>query len=228
MLGVNIFENTSQTFRFHPGPIFKQLVLADEINRASPKTQSALLEAMAERQVTIDGVSRDLPSPFFVIASQNPLNQSGTHPLPESQLDRFNMQLSLGYPSFESEKSMLQEPDELPVLSTIIKLDQLALLQSKIPQVSVSESVVNYILNLVNLTRASNDFPNAISPRGTKALYRSAQASAFVKRRDFVTPEDVQFVLPAVFEHRLRGQLLSATATTYCEHLLQQVDPLAA
>jgi MoxR-like ATPase len=117
---------------------------------------------------------------------------------------------------------------ELPILSTIIKLEQLALLQNKIPQVSVSESVVNYILNLVNLTRNSNDFPNAISPRGTKALYRSAQASAFVKRRDFVTPEDVQFVLPAVFEHRLRGQLLSATATTYCEHLLQQVDPLAA
>jgi len=228
MLGVNIFENTSQTFRFHPGPIFKQLVLADEINRASPKTQSALLEAMAERQVTLDGISRELPSPFFVIASQNPLNQSGTHPLPESQLDRFNMQLSLGYPSFESEKSMLQEPDELPVLSTIIKLDQLALLQGKIPQVSVSESVINYILNLVTLTRNSNDFPNAISPRGTKALYRSAQAAAFVKRRDFVTPEDVQFVLPAVFEHRLRGQLLSATATTYCEHLLQQVDPLAA
>ncbi|MFT4653252.1 MAG: MoxR-like ATPase [Kangiellaceae bacterium] len=228
MLGVNIFENTSQSFRFHAGPIFNQLVLADEINRASPKTQSALLEAMAERQVTIDGVTRELPSPFFVIASQNPLNQSGTHPLPESQLDRFNMQLSLGYPDFESEKSMLLEPDKLPTLQTIINLEQLALLQAKVVQVSVSESVVNYILNLVTLTRESNDFPNAISPRGTKALYRSAQASAFVKRRDFVTPEDVQFVLPAVFEHRLRGQLISPTATTYCEHLLQQVDPLAA
>jgi MoxR-like ATPase len=225
---VNIFENTSQSFRFHAGPIFNQLVLADEINRASPKTQSALLEAMAERQVTIDGVTRELPSPFFVIASQNPLNQSGTHPLPESQLDRFNMQLSLGYPDFESEKSMLLEPDKLPTLQTIINLEQLALLQAKVVQVSVSESVVNYILNLVTLTRESNDFPNAISPRGTKALYRSAQASAFVKRRDFVTPEDVQFVLPAVFEHRLRGQLISPTATTYCEHLLQQVDPLAA
>ncbi|MFT6268990.1 MAG: MoxR-like ATPase [Alphaproteobacteria bacterium] len=228
MLGVNIFENTSQTFRFHSGPIFNQLVLADEINRASPKTQSALLEAMAERQVTIDGVTRELPSPFFVIASQNPLNQSGTHPLPESQLDRFNMQLSLGYPDFESEKSMLLEPDELPTLNTIVNLEQLALLQAKVVQVSVSDSVVNYMLNLVTLTRESNDFPNAISPRGTKALYRSAQASAFVKRRDFVTPEDVQFVLPAVFEHRLRGQLISPTATTYCEHLLQQVDPLAA
>ncbi len=228
MLGINIFENASQSFRFHPGPIFNQLVLADEINRASPKTQSALLEAMAERQVTIDGVSRALPSPFFVIASQNPLHQSGTHPLPESQLDRFNMQLSIGYPDFESEKLMLQEPDEIPFLQSIIPLDQLALLQSKIPQVSVSDSVVNYILKLVTLTRQSSDFPNAISPRGSKALYRTAQAAAFVKRRDFVTPEDVQFVLPAVFEHRLRGQLISPTATTYCEHLLQQVDPLAA
>jgi MoxR-like ATPase len=228
ILGVNIFEQSSQTFRFHAGPIFKQLVLADEINRASPKTQSALLEAMAERQITIDGVSRALPSPFFVIASQNPLNQSGTHPLPESQLDRFNMQLSLGYPDFESEKSMLMQPNATPTLNTVIDLEQLILLQDKVSQVSVSDSVVNYILNLVNHTRESHDFPNAISPRGTKALLRCAQAAAFVKRRDFVTPEDVQFVLPAVFEHRLRGQLISPTATTYCEHLLQQIDPLAA
>lgn len=228
MLGVNIFENASQTFRFHRGPIFNQLVLADEINRASPKTQSALLEAMAERQVTIDGVTRELPSPFFVIASQNPLHQSGTHPLPESQLDRFTMQLSLGYPSFESEKSMLLEADEMAKLNTIISTEQLAQLQHNIAQVSVCDSVVNYMLNLVSHTRQSTDFPNAISPRGTKALYRCAQASAFIKRRDFVTPEDVQFVMPGVFEHRLRGQLISPTATTYVEHLLQQIDPLAA
>lgn len=228
MLGVNIFEQASQTFKFHAGPIFNQLVLADEINRASPKTQSALLEAMAEKQVTIDGVSHNLPAPFFVVASQNPLHQSGTHPLPESQLDRFNMQLSLGYPSFSSEKAMLKEANKKPMLETIIDIDQLRLLQEKVSQVSVSDAVINYILNLVTYTRTSSDFPNAISPRGSKALYRSAQAAAMVKRRDFVTPEDIQFVLPAVFEHRLRGQLLSATATTYCEHLLQQVDPLAA
>ena len=228
MLGVNIFENASQTFRFHPGPIFNQLLLADEINRASPKTQSALLEAMAERQVTIDGVSRDLPSPFFVIASQNPLHQSGTHPLPESQLDRFNMQLSLGYPSIESEKQMLQSPDDLPTLATVIDAEQLAHMQDKIQQVSVSDSVVNYILKLVTASRENTDFPNAISPRGSKALYRTAQAAAFVKRRDFVTPEDVQYVLPPVFEHRLRGQLISPNATSYSEQLLQLVDPLAA
>jgi len=228
MLGVNIFDKSTQSFQFHSGPIFNQLVLADEINRASPKTQSALLEAMAERQVTIDGVSHSLPSPFFVVASQNPLHQSGTHPLPESQLDRFNMQLSLGYPSFNAEKAMLLEDSIKPKLSTVIDLEQLNVLQTKVTRVSVSDSVLNYILNLVAFTRTSSDVPNAISPRGSKALFRSAQAAAFVKRRDFVTPEDVQFVLPAVFEHRLRGQLLSATATTYCEHLLQQVDPLAA
>ncbi len=228
MLGVNIFESASQTFQFHKGPIFNQLLLADEINRASPKTQSALLEAMAERQVTIDGVTRDLPSPFFVIASQNPLHQSGTHPLPESQLDRFNMQLSLGYPSFDSEKQMLQAPEDLPVLQTVIDTQQLAAAQDKIVQASVSDAVVNYIVNLATATRESSDFPNAISPRGTKALYRTAQAAAYVKRRDFVTPEDVQFVLPSVFEHRLRGQLLSPSATSYSEHLLQLVDPLAA
>lgn len=228
MLGVNIFENSSQNFRFHPGPIFNQLVLADEINRASPKTQSALLEAMAERQVTIDGVTRELPSPFFVIASQNPLHQSGTHPLPESQLDRFGMQLSLGYPSFEAEKEMLQAPDDIPVLSTVIDIEQLSIMQNKVSQVTVSDSVLNYILNLVSTTRTSNDFPNAISPRGAKNLYKAAQAAAFVARRDYAIPEDVQFVLPSVFEHRLRGQLVTSTASTYSEHLLQQIDPLAA
>ncbi|MDT0594138.1 AAA family ATPase [Glaciecola petra] len=228
ILGVNIFENTSQSFSFHKGPIFNQLLLADEINRASPKTQSALLEAMAERQVTIDGVTRPLPSPFFVIASQNPLHQSGTHPLPESQLDRFNMQLSIGYPDFDSEKAMLSEHDDKPKLATIISLEQLTLLQEKVGNVSVSEDVLNYILNLVKVSRESGDFPNAISPRGSKALYRTAQAAAFVRRRDFVTPEDVQHVLQAVFEHRLRGQMNSPTATTFSDHLLQQVDPMAA
>ncbi len=228
MLGLNIFESVSQSFQFHPGPIFSQLVLADEINRASPKTQSALLEAMAERQVTIDGKTRELPSPFFVIASQNPLHQSGTHPLPESQLDRFMMQLSIGYPDIESEKEMLLQSNKQLKLSTVINLEQLMGLQNKVRQVSVSDSVINYMLNLVRLTRDASDFPNAISPRGTKALFHCAQAAAFIKRRDFVTPEDVQYVLPAVFEHRLKGQLLAPTATTFSEHLLQQIDPLVA
>lgn len=228
MLGINIYDQTTHQFSFHPGPIFSQVVLADEINRASPKTQSALLEAMAERQVTTDGATRELPDPFFVIATQNPLHQAGTHPLPESQLDRFNMQLSLGYPDYASEKAMLLKENKAKDVATIIDLEQLKQMQDAVDDVTVSEAVVNYILNLVNLTRESGDFPNALSPRAAKALFNTAKAAAFVNRRDFVTPEDVQFVLAAVCEHRLRGQLVSQTATSFSEFLLKQVDPLAA
>lgn len=228
MLGINIYEQASSQFSFHPGPIFNQVILADEINRASPKTQSALLEAMAERQVTIDGVTRDLPTPFFVIATQNPLNQSGTHPLPESQLDRFNMQLSLGFPDYESEKAMLLNNNHADGLSTIIDIEALQKLQLLVDQVQVSDALIHYVLNLVNHTRKSSDFPNPLSPRAAKALLNTAKAAAFTNRRDFVTPEDVQFVLSGVCEHRLRGHLLTQTASSYSEHLLQQVDPLAA
>jgi MoxR-like ATPase len=228
MLGVNIYDQQSNKFSFHPGPMFNQVVLADEINRASPKTQSALLEAMAERQVTIDGKTRDLPSPFFVIATQNPMHQSGTHPLPESQLDRFNMQLSLGFPDYDSEKAMLLNSFDVPELSTIINLEQLQALQKSVDEVTVSDAVVNYVLKLVNYTRSSSDFPNALSPRAAKALLNTAKAAALIHERNYVTPEDVQFVLSGVCEHRLRGHLLSKTATSYSEHLMQQVDPLAA
>ncbi|MFC3120429.1 AAA family ATPase [Agaribacter flavus] len=228
MLGVNIYDQKNNAFSFHPGPIFHQLVLADEINRASPKTQSALLEAMAERQVTIDGESYKLPEPFFVIASQNPLHQSGTHPLPESQLDRFQMQISLGYPDFESEKHMLLNQDSPLILDTLLPIETLSVMQQTVTKVVVSDAVLNYLLKLVRLSRESSDFPNALSPRATKAIFRCAQACAFINRRDFVTPEDIQFVFPSVTEHRLRGQLYSQTGSSYSEHLLQQVDPLAA
>lgn len=228
MLGINIYDQKAGEFNFHPGPIFKQVILADEINRASPKTQSALLEAMAERQVTIDGMTRDLPHPFFVIATQNPLHQSGTHPLPESQLDRFNMQLSLGFPDYESEKAMLLNTDSAHQLTTVMQLDELEALQTSAQQVLVSDAVVNYVLNLVNHTRSSSDFPNALSPRAAKALLSTAKAAAFIHERNYVTPEDVQFVLTGVCEHRLRGHALTKTASSYSEHLLQQVDPLAA
>ncbi|MBT1449463.1 MoxR family ATPase [Glaciecola sp. XM2] len=228
MLGINIYDQTSQQFSFHPGPIFSQVVLADEINRASPKTQSALLEAMAERQVTTDGTTRDLPYPFFVIATQNPLHQSGTHPLPESQLDRFNMQLSLGYPDYASEKAMLLNDNEAKNVATIIDIDTLQQMQNAVDDVKVSESVVNYILNLVNLTRESSEFPNALSPRAAKALFNTSKAAAYVNGRNFVTPEDVQFVLSAVCEHRLKGQLVTQTASSFSEFLLKQVDPLVA
>lgn len=228
MLGINIYEQSTGQFSFHPGPIFNQVILADEINRASPKTQSALLEAMAERQVTIDGVTRDLPDPFFVIATQNPLHQSGTHPLPESQLDRFNMQLSLGYPDYDSEKAMLLNDSAGQALKTIIDINALQELQALVDQVKVSDPVVHYVLNLVSHTRKSSDFPNPLSPRAAKALLNTAKAAAFIHRRDFVTPEDIQLVLTGVCEHRLRGHSLARTASSYSEHLLQQVDPLAA
>lgn len=228
MLGINIFENNQQNFRFHPGPIFSQLLLADEINRASPKTQSALLEAMAERQVSIDGVTRPLPDPFFVIASQNPLHQSGTHPLPESQLDRFTMQLSIGFPSVEAEMAMLKNDLGPSTLKSVFNLEQLLSLQTKVVNIEVSDSLIKYILKLVNMSRESGDYPNAISPRGSKALLRASQAAAFVSERNYVIPEDVQKVFGAVCEHRLRGQLNSQTATSYSEHLLKQIDPIAA
>ncbi|MFC4699567.1 AAA family ATPase [Glaciecola siphonariae] len=228
MLGINIYDQSSGEFTFHAGPIFNHVILADEINRASPKTQSALLEAMAERQVTIDGNTRDLPHPFFVIATQNPLHQSGTHPLPESQLDRFNMQLSLGFPDYESEKAMLLNNNEASALDTIIDIQTLIGLQNEVDKIDVSDAVVNYVLNLVNHTRKSTEFPNALSPRAAKALLNTAKAAAFVHERSFVTPEDVQFVLSGVCEHRLRGHLVTKTASSYAEHLLQQVDPLAA
>ena len=228
MLGVNIFNSQNNSFEFHSGPIFNQLVLADEINRASPKTQSALLEAMAEKQVSIDGKTHFLPECFFVIASQNPLEQSGTHPLPESQLDRFLMQLSLGFPDRASEKAMLLNTLNIEDIDSLITVTDLMELQKRVTKVMVSDNVINYILSLVELTRTSNEFPNALSPRATKALYRAAQATAFVQQRDFVTPEDIQFVLPAVAEHRLKGQLISKTSSSYSEHLLSQIDPLAA
>ena len=229
MLGVNIYEADNHRFSFHPGPIFSQMVLADEINRASPKTQSALLEAMAEQQVTVDGKSYPLPTPFFVIATQNPLHQSGTNPLPESQIDRFMMKLSIGYPDFDAEKAMLKMSKVHSYPEAVLSHEQLKDIQERVKDVKVSDAVIQYILNLVNFTRQSNEFPNPLSPRASKAIYSAAQATAFVQGRDFVIPEDVQFILPAVTEHRLLGQdSISKQNIRLSDLLLKQVDPLAA
>jgi MoxR-like ATPase len=229
MLGVNIYEPDSHQFSFHPGPIFHQVLLADEINRASPKTQSALLEAMAESQVTIDGNSYELPKPFFVIATQNPLFQSGTYPLPESQIDRFTMKLSLGFPDFEAEKSMLLSNDNRSFSKTVLDTQQLLELQKKVSEVVVSEAVINYILTLVNATRDNPEFPNALSPRASKAIYHCAQAFAFIHDRTYVIPEDVQMIFPSVTEHRLRGQdQFVQNATSLSVQLLKKIDPIAA
>jgi MoxR-like ATPase len=178
MLGINIFDNSEQTFRFHPEPIFNQLVLVDKINRASPKTQSALLEAMEERQVSFDGKTRLLFSPFFVIGTQNPMHQSGTYPLPESHLDHFLMRIQIGYPDREAEKIMLktQQSNIQHELETVMDISEFIELQDAARQVYASDELLNYILRLVTFSRESNQFANPLSPRATKALLSSAKA----------------------------------------------------
>lgn len=233
MLGVNIYNTQKHSFEFHAGPVFSEVVLADEINRASPKTQSALLEAMEEKQVSIDGTTHPLPVPFFVIATQNPSYQAGTYPLPESQLDRFLMRISLGYPDTEAEKAMLrQQTHSLPVKSALTEAISPALLtnwQRSVEQVHASEPILDYLLRLVQLSRDNSEFPYPLSPRASKALLRGAQAWAFLHNRDFVLPEDIQAVFTAIAEHRLRG-----SQTDYREdgllsqRILDLTDPLAA
>ena len=207
ILGTSVFDKDTGQFVFHPGPIFAELVLADEINRATPKSQSALLEAMEEGQVTIEGATRPLPEPFFVIATQNPVSSGGTFSLPESQLDRFLMRLSLGYPARAAEKSLLlgeARRDLLPRLEPLLNHAELAAIQALIPQVRTSDALVDYVLRLVEATRSEPQFAWGLSPRASLALLAAARAWAFLAHRDYVIPEDVQAVLPAVVGHRLR------------------------
>ena len=231
MLGINIFDNNEQKFRFHPGPIFSQLVLADEINRASPKTQSALLEAMEEQQISLDGETHPLPSPFFVIGTQNPMHQSGTYPLPESQLDRFLMRIQLGYPDHQAEKQMLQQQQETVVnnLEAVITVQEFQAAQLSVSKVHASDALLNYILRLVTFSRESEQFANPLSPRATKAILKAAKSWAFVNNRDYIIPEDVQAILPSVAEHRLRSASSDfSTLGSLSKTLLEAVDPLAA
>lgn len=229
LLGVNIFDNQEQNFRFHPGPIFNQLVLADEINRASPKTQSALLEAMEERQVSLDGQTHKLPEPFFVIGTQNPLHQSGTYPLPESQLDRFMMRISLGFPSKDAEKQMLMQATELQQINQVLPVTDFIALQKQVGEVQASSNLLDYILRLVAVSRESERFPNPLSPRASKALLQASRAWAFIAGRDYVVPEDVQAVFAAVAEHRLRSSVSDLQGQdSLSQQLLEAVDPLAA
>ncbi|KDC51181.1 MULTISPECIES: AAA family ATPase [Pseudoalteromonas] len=205
ILGTNVFNSTEHSFTFHKGPIFSQVVLADEINRAGPKTQSALLEAMEEQQVTVDGKKYTLPNPFFVIATQNPLYQSGTYPLPESQLDRFLMRISLGFPPKEAEKRLILNMQKRDYSQLPKRIDQqeLAAIQSQISQITLSSPVIDYIIELVNYTRTSNAFAASLSPRASMALAKAARSWAFIDGRDFVMPEDVQAVFASVCQHRL-------------------------
>jgi MoxR-like ATPase len=208
VIGVAIFDRETSTFRFHPGPIFAQIILADEINRASPKAQSALLEAMEEHQVTAEGETRKLPEPFFVIATQNPMHQVGTFPLPESQLDRFLMRISLGYPDAKAERELLkgaERRDLIAQLEPVMNGQQLTDLQKAVPTMQVSDALLDYVQQLINHSRHSPRFTQGLSPRAGVAVLRAAQAWAMMEGRRQVLPEDVQAILPSVVGHRLHG-----------------------
>jgi MoxR-like ATPase len=207
ILGVSIYDARDASFSFHAGPIFTQLLLADEINRATPRTQSALLEAMAEGQVTIEGETRPLPQPFFVIATQNPVHQSGTYPLPESQLDRFLMRLELGYPHPKAEREMFlrrhSAAQEILTPRQCIDSNQLEAIRAAVSAVHASDNLLDYLQRIVAYTRQSPEFEVGLSPRGALALLDCAKTWAIMQNRGHVVPEDVQMVLPAVATHRL-------------------------
>ena len=204
--GVSIYERQKESFVFHPGPVFAQVLLADEINRASPKTQSALLEAMEEKQVTVEGATRPLPVPFFVIATQNPHDQLGTYALPESQLDRFHMRISLGYPDRAAERELLRGNDRREMvekLSALLAPHDLLELQQQVQKVHAAEPLLNYLQDLIAATRSGRWFLQGLSPRAGIAVMRAARAQAFLDGRDYVAPDDISAVLPQTTAHRL-------------------------
>ena len=206
LLGVSVYERGREGFVFHPGPVFTQVLLADEINRASPKAQSALLEAMEEKQVTIEGETRALPWPFFVIATQNPYDQLGTFALPESQLDRFLMRISVGYPDRAAERQLLAGNDRRDMLAGMLPTlspEDLLALQRQVQQVHAAEPLLNYLQDLIAATRSGRWFIQGLSPRAGIAVLRAARAQAFVSGRDYVAPDDIQAILPQTVAHRL-------------------------
>ncbi|NMP31562.1 MoxR family ATPase [Thalassotalea sp. M1531] len=229
--GISIFDQEQKAFVLHKGPIFSQLLLADEINRASPKTQSALLEAMEEHQVSIDGTTYELASPFFVIATQNPLFHAGTNPLPESQLDRFMMRLSLGFPDVEAEKQILlgkELKQKIENVETVLTHQQLIDIQQAVSKVTVSDAVLEYIIALCQVSRNDEFSGNPLSPRAGKALLKSAQAWAFIHQRDYITPTDVQAVFASVCEHRLDAGVMELNSeSSVASQVLSKVDVLA-
>jgi len=229
ILGTSIFNQTSAEFEFRPGPVFAQVLLADEINRATPKTQGALLEAMEERQITVDGTTYPLPRPFFVIATQNPVTQMGTYPLPESQLDRFLMRISLGYPDPTTERKLLKgfnPRQDMDKLKAITDGEGLAQLQQQVSKVFLSDALLDYVQRILAFTRESNRFRFGLSPRAGMALVQCAQAYALVSGRQHVIPEDIQTILPSVAEHRLAGSqdVTGHEGERLVDIVLKQVD----
>jgi MoxR-like ATPase len=226
VIGVSVYERNGGQFVFHPGPIFTEVLLADEINRASPKTQSALLEAMEESQVSVDGLSRPLPNPFFVIATQNPLHQVGTFPLPESQLDRFLMCISLGYPDRAAERSLLSgeaRRDMLKSLDATARPADLLAAQAEAKKVYVSAALLDYIQALIAHTRASGKYAEGLSPRGGLALLGAARAWAWLDGREHVIPEDVQNIMPCVAGHRLHATSRETGRALHGKELVSQL-----
>lgn len=206
VIGVSIYNPKDMEFEFRPGPIMGNIVLADEINRTSPKTQSALLEGMEEATVTVDGVTMIIPKPFFVMATQNPIDYEGTYPLPEAQLDRFLLKLRMGYPTHAEEIEVLKCAEKsapIEELSSVMSLEDLILLQKEVKDILVDDSIKNYIVDLANRTRKDSYVYLGVSPRGSLALMKASQAYAMLKGRDFVTPDDIQYLAPFVFSHRM-------------------------
>ncbi|RST71469.1 MoxR family ATPase [Siminovitchia acidinfaciens] len=230
VVGVSIYNPKEMEFTFRPGPIMGNIILADEINRTSPKTQSALLEAMEEHSVTIDGVTLNMEKPFFVMATQNPIEYEGTYPLPEAQLDRFLLKLEMGYPSPEEEVEMLTRSQKTPPiedLQPVISLDDLKNLQRQVKDIFVEETVKQYIVELASKTRSHPQVQLGVSPRASIALLKASQALAFLSGRDFVLPDDVQYMAPYVFCHRLilnsEAKYRGATAEKIIETMLTRI-----
>ena len=228
ILGVSVFERDTGKFCFQPGPIFAQVLMADEINRSTPKTQSALLEAMEEGQVSIDGETRPLPTPFFVIATQNPTFQTGTYPLPESQLDRFLMRIEIGFPSADAEREIMRGVDrrtQLRAMQPALSMTDLAQVRLEVDAVHAADALIDYVYRLVVHSR-QGDFGFGLSPRGALALLRASKAWALLHGRRHALPEDVQAVLGAVVEHRLRGAAETGAreGESLARRLLAQVD----
>ncbi len=229
VLGVSIFQPNSGNFKFFKGPIFTQLLLADELNRGTPRTQSALLEAMAEKQVSIDGQTFTLEKPFFVIATQNPSDDAGTFPLPDSQLDRFSLSISLGYPSKEAERKLYASdfPENFTrQLSTVINQAELKEIQKKITKVHASDEIVDYLQTLIAATRESNLFVDGLSPRAGLALFRASQALAFIAHRNFVIPDDIQAAFLPVAQHRLRSRSSQQNVLSQLNTILNTSVPI--
>jgi len=206
VLGVSVYQPNTQEFEFRPGPLFANVVLADEINRTTPRTQSALLEAMNEAQVTVDGKTYPLPQPFLVIATQNPIEHHGTYPLPESQLDRFLMRIKMGYPSPETEREILRRrasDNPMEKLEPVADVREMLAMQEAVTRVKVDSSLHDYALEIVNRTRTSNQLALGVSPRGTLMLQRAAQARAFLEGRDYCVPDDFKQLAVSVFAHRV-------------------------